>query len=284
MSSRRIQRATIIVTFVYIISVIIVAFIGSYIAAHGNKVAYNRVPTQQYETVSFKTQEKDNLTLNGWYFPADSSTKYAVIAHGWGGHRARLLDLAEYLQRGGVNVLTFDMRGGTGKNSYGQKESQDIAGAVAWLQETKHANPQDITVIGASMGGAASIIYASEQKIGKLVLISSVVDLKELRYKILKDWHLLWPQVYAAVSALFERALYNIHPISPKDVFVNVEEPTLMLHGDADELASYAAAQKLTRYPNVQFITIPGGTHKFLDLDKGQGYPYDAKILEFINR
>lgn len=270
----------------FITSLILVSLVGSYISLRGHKVPVTRTPSQVFENVSFNSQAKDTMQLDGWFFPA-TSTQGAVIAHGWGGNRETFLDLAEYLQRHGINVLTFDMRGGTGRNTYGQRESGDIAGAVQWLTDSKAFGLKDIVLIGNSIGGAASIDYAVDHpELQGLVLISSVIDLRYTKNFYARDFHLLFPSVYAAGVTFTERILYDVSPTNPINVFDQLTMPTLVLHGVDDPKSPikviYTLQQKNKQ--NVQFVIVVGEGHTFFkDKAREEGFSYSQKITDFIN-
>ncbi len=269
----------------FIISLVLVSLVGSYIGLGGHRRQVTERPTQEFLNVNFKSLDKDEMPLSGWYFPA-ASRQTAVIAHGWGGNRATFLELAEYLQRGGINVLTFDMRGGTGKNTYGQREAGDIAGAIQWLIDNKKSTHQDIVLIGNSIGGGASISYAAKNpQLRGLVLISSVLDLRHTRKYFAESLNLLFPSVYAAGVSITERLLYGVRPINPIKIFDQLTMPVLVLHGVNDVKAPIKDVYQLQNkaMPNVQFEIVSDGNHTFFaEKDRQRSFRYSQQIVDFI--
>lgn len=290
-------------------SVIGLSIGGAYIGLKGNKVTFREWPTQGFEEISLPSLARDRIQLNGWFLPAfaeatagqptngilsetskSQTEKAVIIVHGWGGHRARLLPLAEFLQRNNLNVLTFDLRGGTGRNTYGFRESGDIAGAVWYLKTSRGLTSGDIAIIGASMGGAAAVDFASKNQVGRLVLISPIIDIGKAKYTALKDRHFIFPSIYAAGATLVEWLIYGVRPANPIKIFDKVDEPTLILHGTADNLSPVTdidrLRQKLNKrgQQNVTFDIIDQAEHNFLDHDQANGFPYSQKILEFIQK
>lgn len=271
----------------FILSFILISLVGGYIGVKGNQVRPKIFPTQEYEEVFFTSHARDQIPLTGWYFPA-AGTRTAVIVHGWGGHRARLLDLAEYLQRDGINVLTFDLRGGSGRNSYGQHESGDLAGAITWLNQVKRTPSEVISVIGASMGGTASIVYASEHPLDKLVLLAPVVDIKEAKYLALKNRYFVWPNLYATGGSIVERIFFGVKPVNPIDIFYRVTTPTLIMHSRDDDIAPVKSIYELERQTkthgqtNVTFQYFDSAGHKFVDSDKALDFPISRQVATFI--
>ncbi len=273
----------------FLYSILVVSLIGSYVGLSGRKTPITRLPTEIYENVSFISQAKDNLELDGWFLPA-SSNKVVLIVHGWGGNRATFIDLAQYLQRQNINVLTFDLRGGTGKNTYGQRESGDVAGAVDWLVNTKAFEATNIALIGNSMGGAAVIDYSANHTVGAVVLLNSVINLKHTKNFFARDYNLIFPNIYAAGVTFVERVIYGVRPINPVDVFNNIQAPILVLHGTDDQKSPVQDVYDLqknvsNRNQNVTFIIVPNAGHTFFEeKDTSEHSQYSQQIYEFIQK
>lgn len=121
--------------------------------------------------INFKTQ--DNATI---YANFQLRGSHAVLlAHGavfnkesWGGFEQQLLNK-------NYTVLAIDFRG-YNKSTEGDKVGalyEDILGAVQFLK--KQHNIHKITLLGASMGGAAAAkasVYSSQKSIDQLILLS----------------------------------------------------------------------------------------------------------------
>ena len=118
-----------------------------------------------YEAVSF---ESEGLSLEGWWFPAESPRATLLFVHGAGSSRYspffNTMGFYENLQANGISVFTFDQRN-HGNSSFtdgylrmGATEHRDVKAAGDWLRKYR---PSDAPLIicGLSMGGA-SAIYA----------------------------------------------------------------------------------------------------------------------------
>lgn len=287
LTRHHIKKGTKLTIGVFVVSLIVLSIAGAYIGTRGRKVLPKEYPTQEYSEVVIESQSRDHLPMKAWFFPADSD-QVAVIVHGWAGNRARLLTMAESLQRQNINVLTFDLRGGTGRNTYGQRESEDLAAAVEYVESVQKFDAKNVAVIGVSMGGAASIVYAATHDAGKLVLVSPVVDINLTKWKVLKDRHYILPSVYAWGATLVERFVFGVRPVNPKNVFARIDEPTLLIHGTNDELSPiegiYTLQDSLKQQSktNTEFMIITGAKHTFLDLDNQNNFVYTNRIAEFI--
>ncbi len=135
-----------------------------------------------YENVQFPAQ--DSVRLSGWFIPAGTTNRAKgtiILAHGWLWNRlgdaaadlaadlsgttpVELLRLTRALHGEGYNVLMFDLRN-HGESAahppvtFGQSESNDLLGALAYLQTRPDVDKECIGVIGFSLG-ANALLYA----------------------------------------------------------------------------------------------------------------------------
>lgn len=196
------------------------------------------------------------------------------------------MPLAEYLNEHGFNVLTFDLRGGTGQNTYGEREAGDVASAVAWLQDTMGYTSNNLAIVGNSIGGAAATLYTASHQVSSLVLVSPILDISSTKRAILHDAHFIFPGLYAYGASLIERIAFNVKPIDAKTVLPNVNVPTLLMYGTSDKIAPASVVTKLqaTLSPSapVYFLSVPDGSHTFLDDDMIGRQEYTEQIYSFI--
>ena len=139
-----------------------------------------------YESVTFPAA--DGVRLSGWFVPAPvSSPRHGatlVLVHGWGWNRLGeaatdalanltaappidLLRLAYSLHKDGFGLLLYDSRnhGESGHQppmQFGEAESQDLLGALAYLHGRPEVAPTRIGVIGFS-AGANAVLYTLPQ-------------------------------------------------------------------------------------------------------------------------
>lgn len=135
-----------------------------------------------FEDVQFPAQ--DGVRLSGWFIPAaaaDRTKGTIILAHGWLWNRlgdaaadlaadlsgttpVELLRLAHALYGEGYHVLMFDLRN-HGESAahppvtFGQSESNDLLGALAYLQTRPDVDKDRIGVISFSLG-ANALLYA----------------------------------------------------------------------------------------------------------------------------
>lgn len=136
-----------------------------------------------FENVQFPAL--DGVRLSGWFIPAALGTSRdgatIIFVHGWGWNRlgdaaddlmanmtgatpVEFLRLAHSLHYEGYNVLTFDLRNhgesaGQPPVTFGQKEADDLLGALTYLQSRTDVSADRVGVVGFSLG-ANALLYA----------------------------------------------------------------------------------------------------------------------------
>ena len=109
--------------------------------------------------VTFMTE--DGIELNGNIF--GSGDKWVILSHMYPTDQTSWFDFAEEILIGeeGYSVLTYDFRG-YGKSGGTQDVSKTVIDLTAALAYIKQYDPELIYLMGASMGGTASIVVAYE--------------------------------------------------------------------------------------------------------------------------
>jgi pimeloyl-ACP methyl ester carboxylesterase len=228
-----------------------------------------------FDEVRFTPRGEPELALSGWFVPAADSEQAVILVHGFGlggcrtcDFKERFTEFAAQLQARGFNVLMFDLRGhgrsADARYTFGLREQRDVLGAVDYLLARGFA-PGRIGVLGASMGGAASILAtADEPAIGALVADSAFADLDYLlqrefpRRSGLPAWILpgvyLMGQIVTGENVSAARPEQAIGRIAPR--------PVLIIHGDADELVPVEHSARLAaNAPDATVWIVPAATH-----------------------
>lgn len=162
----------------------------------------------------------DGVRLAGRIFGPDTASAGVVLAHMLPSDQSSWFDFADRLGVAGYRVLTFNFRGycpgGDAGCSKGQKDpsaaGQDVTAAQAFLRTQ---GPTRFVLVGASMGGTASLVSASQ-------IPRSVEGVATLSAPVSIDGLAAGPDVMAAVSAA-----------------------KLFLAGDTDPNEAAASAQQL---------------------------------------
>lgn len=122
------------------------------------------------------------------YKPLRPSPPALILVHMLGSKRAAWDYLARRAQQLGFMALTFDMRGhgeSAAKGSYKNFTTQDWAGVLNDIDAAKKsllengADPQDIMLVGASIGANLALAYAVDHNdIPAVVMVSPGLDYK----------------------------------------------------------------------------------------------------------
>ena len=137
------------------------------------------------EEITFASS--DGITLSGRLFGPEDGTAGVVLAHMYPSDQSAWFDFATRLGERGYRVLTFNFRGycpgGEAGCSQGDKTIsaiwQDVEGAVTALRDDGVSR---IGLVGASMGGTASLVAASQegQDIDAVVTLSAPTSFEGL--------------------------------------------------------------------------------------------------------
>lgn len=113
-------------------------------------------PSFPYETVHLKTS--DDIPIDGWYSPSDTSSKCVILFHGITVNKSYVADEASMFRSWGYNVLLIDFRGhgksGGSTSSFGVKETDEVKTAFSFAQAKGN---KKILLYGVSMGAAVCI-------------------------------------------------------------------------------------------------------------------------------
>lgn len=254
-----------------------------------------------YEDVEFPA--RDGLRLSGWFIPAASAPAATVIVlHTWAGSRLGedatsllanisgalpidLLRFAHALHTAGYNVLSFDLRNhgqsaGSNAITFGLQESNDLLGALDWLQQRGAIDSSRVGVVGFSLG-ANALLYALPQT--KSVAAAVAVQptsprLFARRYAA----DLLGPLgtlALAVTSALYGlSARISLDAIEPVFAAAGAgDTPVLYVQGKGDRWGSVSnVAHMASQTPNAVSPLFVDGNHRYA------GYRYVVDHPEVI--
>ena len=227
-----------------------------------------------YEEVDFRARGEP-IALSGWFIPAPAGAgppRAVIVVHGKDGCRScgfdgTTLRLAGELQRRGLSVLLFDLRGhgrsGDGRFTFGLRERRDIHGAVDWLLARGFA-PGRIGLLGESMGAASSIGAAAEEPaIGALVADSAYATLMPVLEQE-------FPKVSGLPPALLPGAMLMGRLVVGEDLAASrpVDEigriaprPLLIVHAAGDDVIAASHAAELGAAAGVEPWIVDGDSH-----------------------
>lgn len=244
------------------------------------------------------------------YIPDNVPAPALLICHGLnakGSSGLRLYArLAENACKNGFVSLIFDFRGvgkSSGKFDYGIGEQEDVKHALGFLESRTEVLPDQIFIVGHSLGGAVSIYAVQNDTRAKgLVLLSTP---KNHSYNVKKfirrtkgtlGLYAFFPLSYIDkilnVSKVAKLNVYGID-LRPKDVRsklmkLNEQEavkrlhgiPLLVVTGEKDSIVGVDEAQAIYQAANdpKTLIIVEGADHIY----KGKEQELISKTLEWI--
>lgn len=207
-----------------------------------------------------------------WFVPGDSST-WVIAVHGRAAWRHEGFRLAPTFARAGHPVLMISYRNDRdaprspdNRSHLGHSEWQDVEAAI------DHAlthGARDVILVGYSMGGACVVqcLRQSDRagSIRALVLEAPVLDWGPVVRRAALD-HGLPSAVLPALLPLamgVARARVGIDFGAMKSDPAALDVPTLLIHGDADDIVPVELSDALAaaRPDVVTYLRVPGAGH-----------------------
>ena len=246
------------------------------------------------QNVSFPSR-MDKIQLKGWFVPAQGSQKTIIFVHGYRNNRLQenvpAIAAAGELVRKGYNVLLFDLRnsGESAGNltSVGQFETRDVLGAVDYVK-TRGAQGKHIGLLGFSMGGAAAIMAAVEDKqVEALVADSAFADLTTYLKENLPVWSNLPAIPFTPVIMTLIPPVTGINPaeVSPVRALSGIKIPVLFIHGKADTAVPYKNSEQLYQAAPAkgrELLLIEGADH--VKSYQVRSKEYIARVSSFFDK
>ncbi len=177
-----------------------------------------------------------------------------------------------------------------GHNNF-SKELEDLERALDWILagdqlEAHHIDPDNVTLIGHSRGGATVLFKAVEdERVTRVVTWAGVGSLKSyFRAEEVDEWRAAGVhyidnartgQRMPLYFQLHEDIANNPERLDLERTLRRLTQPYLVVHGSLDQTVDYAAALHLyENTQNSQLETVMGGDHAF-----GGKHPWESDEL-----
>ena len=269
----------------------VVGWIGSERAIHKPPKVYNwqlaDYPNLRAEAVT--VQSRTGIALAGRFFPGRSRTTI-ILSHGYGDDQNQMLPWADFLNRAGYSVFTYDMRsrGGSGGDAItvGALEQEDLLSVIDYVAARPDVDRDKIGALGVSLGGSVTILAAARDPRIKAVVddcgfadASGVVDTAFTYFLGLPAF----PFAPVTVKIAEWRTGQRISRVRPVDVIGRISpRPIFIIHGLADPAIppvhserNFAAAGE----PK-QVWYVPGAWHN--GSREVAGAEYERRVVEFF--
>ena len=201
---------------------------------------------------------KKNTRISGRIYRADSVSETGVIfCHGLFSSKdgCKITALAEDIVIAGYTLLTFDFSftGESGGNLSEMSVLQEVDDLRCAFRFFKEYGIKKIHLIGSSMGGVVTLLFASGRDYNpeSLVLLATPIRLKELMHGIsgIDDANSLNENGMTLVDGVFLNNFF-FKELSEIDMLASVrgiDKPVLIIHGSRDEVVNASDAESLNR-------------------------------------
>ena len=242
-----------------------------------------------YEDISVTTS--DGLTLAGWFVPSQNGA-VIIAQHGYHGGRDNMLYDAELLSRHGYGVLLSTFRAHdvneTELVTFGYLEVQDLDAWYQYLLTRDDIDHNKIGILGESMGGMVTIIYAAQNPNLLAVAVHSAfysvattagtavkhyTGLPEFPFAPLIVW---WGEQIAGFDSSKLDTSKWIGQISPRPIFI--------MMGGQDDHIPVQSGQWLYDAANEpkEYWFVPTATHH--GIPEVSPEEYERRVTEFFDQ
>jgi pimeloyl-ACP methyl ester carboxylesterase len=229
----------------------------------GNHQGNWRAPPHDLQVQELWLRAADGCPIHAWWSPCPNAKGAVLYCHGNGRNLSHSGDTLVAMVRAlGRGVLVFDYPG-FGRSGGQSTEAGCYAAADAaydWL--VRQVPPQQIVILGQSLGGGIATDLASRRPHGALVLFKTFTSVPDLAQSKLPFLPARW---------LVHNHFENLAKIA------QCRGPVFISHGDQDDLIPLSQARRLYR---------AAPEPKRLYLLKGWGHhgSFTQELLEEINR
>ncbi|MCO4746837.1 MAG: alpha/beta hydrolase [Proteobacteria bacterium] len=197
---------------------------------------------------TFEVETSDGERLLGWHTPAGGE-RAVLYFHGNAGWCVPNAAYTDLLARNGWDYLCVAYRGYPGSTGSPTEHGVRLDAQALWEYATSELEipPARIVLHGRSLGGGVALPLAAEVDAGGLVLESTFRSVRRIageRYPL------------AIVDLLLR------HPFDSESRAASIEEPTLVVHGDADTTIDVSHGRWLAEnVPNAIYREAAGYGH-----------------------
>jgi len=269
----------------------IVGWIGSERAIHRPQNIYSWTladyPNLRAEPVTI--QSRTGVALAGRFFPGTSRTTI-IISHGFGDNQDQLLPWADFLNRAGYSLFTYDMRnrGGSGGDAttFGALEQEDLLSVIDYVAARPDVDAARLGALGLSLGGATTILAAARDTRIKAVVddcgFSDAPAVVDTAYEYFL--HLpAFPFAPVSVKIGELRTGTDFGAVRPVDAVGQISpRPIFIIHGLADIVVPPAHSERVFAAAGEpkQVWYVPGAKHN--GSREVAGAEYGQRIVEFF--
>ncbi len=249
-----------------------------------------------YEDVEVLTP--DGVRLRGWFIDKGSD-KTVLAIHGYTSSKwdeTYMKPVIDILARNGYNVAAFDLRAhgesGGDRTTLGKREAADMKAVIEWLKREKPGKARKVGAIGYSMGGAVTIMLASEPGLlDAAVADSPYIDIMRSGKRWVRRVKGVLGALLRLAYPLIVRFTSSKAGIRPEELNMmryadRVRAPMLLIAGERDDLVTvdevrkfYEAARRTN--PNIE-LWVTDSAHVRTVKDRPR--EYEERIISFFRK
>jgi fermentation-respiration switch protein FrsA (DUF1100 family) len=199
-----------------------------------------------YETAEITTE--DGETLGAWWVPAGGPRGTVLMFHGNAGNISHRLDYLLMFNRLRYSTLIVDYRGYGASTGSPSEAGTYLDAQAAWrhLADRRGIAPEDIVLVGESLGAGVASWLAARVSPRAVVLLSTFTSATDLGAEV------YWFLPVRLMSRFHYDNLANLKTI---------KAPVLIAHSRDDDIVPFAHGRKLFAAANEpkQFLEMRGG-------------------------
>lgn len=209
----------------------------------------DRAPEEVRGRLVELAQDDGGSATQAIYFPAAKDARTVVVFHGNGETMFDGLTLAEVLMSRGLGVMLVEYRGyGITYGDPPSEASLYADGEAAMKHLAKAGVPNErIAALGFSLGTSVASEMASRGHGARLALVAPFTSIVDMGHR---------------VAPFLPASLILAHRLDTYGRAKDIAQPTLVVHGDADEVVPFAMGERIAKtLPHGEFIRVPGAHH-----------------------
>ena len=233
---------------------------------------------------ALEVEVEPGLQMKGWLTEptlGNPARGTVVLLHGISSCKEALLPHARWLGAWGYRCLLFDSRGhgesGGQFCTYGYRERHDLVRCLD-AAEARFGPLGPVAVFGMSLGGALALQWMEiDERVSCGIVESAFASLAEVAAAYQQRLTRIRSSALTglALAGATRLAGFPAATLSPESAAARVQQPVLVIHGDADCTVPLAHGERIfsrLRSPASRWLPVPGGTHYRLSRSGGEEY------------
>jgi pimeloyl-ACP methyl ester carboxylesterase len=240
-------------------------------------------------------KDLDLPPLSGWLIlHPDGVRPTVVFLHGRSSNRMQMFPVAKAFFDRGFNTVLWDLRhhgNSGGEATYGKAEIQDVLRVAEKVRADKSVDPQQISLLGFSLGAAMAIGAASadsSRTIRAVAADSPYANLRDTGFWYVRLWGrvpsaVAWP--VASIALRFGSWVSDVDAkdLNPSDWATSVRATVLLIQGEKDRRVNPDASAKIFAdlSSKKELWVVPGAGHTEAFYKNPQEYV--DRVAEFFS-